>query len=71
MDGFVTYEKYTTMKRDFEREFINFKKKIEPCALKTEVVVQINELQDAAFERMKLFSHKKDCMKDKVELRNS
>jgi hypothetical protein len=44
MEGFVTYEKWTTHKRESERQFDLIKKKIEPLATKSEVKEGINDL---------------------------
>lgn len=68
MEGFVTFEKFTSFKRETNGKFTNIDKRIEPLAKSTELKAQIDELKDFCLENYKKYSLRKDCMKDRTEI---
>jgi hypothetical protein len=67
MEGYVTMERYNTLKIDNNTEFAKLWRDIEIRAKRDEMNKAISDLQGLLTDKMKEFSLKKTCNTDRME----
>ncbi len=68
MKGYLTLERFNEFKVDNQKNFNDIEKMMQKLASKVSVETQIDKIKNEIFEKMKLFSMRKDVTNDKQVL---